>query len=96
VRHEGEATMKIGRDRSLLAGIAVGCAALLIGMIALLVITPEPAGFHAASNDPPAAGASGLARPHEPLDRAPGEPLEAPFVGENVPGAQVRSPVRPK
>lgn len=74
--------MKEGHDRSHFAGFAVGCAALLVGMMAVLVITTEPASFPLASNDPPAAGISGLARPHEPLDRAPGEPLEAPFVGE--------------
>jgi hypothetical protein len=88
--------MNEARDRSQLAGIAAGCAAVLIGMMALLVIAPEPAGFQVAGNDPPAAGASGLARPHGPLDRAPGEALEAPFVGEKMPGAQVRSPVRPR
>jgi len=71
--------MKEGRDRY---DLAVGCAALLGGAIMVLVVTAEPAGVQVASNDPPAAGASGLARPHRPLDRAPGEPLDSLFVGE--------------
>jgi hypothetical protein len=69
--------MKDGRDRSHLIGIAVGCAALLGGMMAVLVSTTEPVGFQVARSDPPPAGASGLSRPHVPLDRAPGEPLES-------------------
>jgi hypothetical protein len=86
--------MKEGRERTHLAGVAVACAALLAGVMAVLVIAPEPAGVRVASNDPPAAGASGLARPHEPLDRAPGEPLEPPFVGETMAG-RAGSVVRP-
>jgi hypothetical protein len=74
--------MKEGPDRSHLAGIAVGSAALLCGMMAVLVIMTAPASFRVANGDPPTPGASGLARPHAPLDRAPGEPLEVPFVGE--------------
>jgi hypothetical protein len=40
---EGWIVMKEGRDRSHLAGIAVGCAVLLVGMMAILVIATEPA-----------------------------------------------------
>jgi hypothetical protein len=47
--------MKEGRDRSHLAGIAVGCAVLLVGVLAMLAT--EPASFQVASNDPLAAGA---------------------------------------
>jgi hypothetical protein len=76
--------MKEGRRRFHPAGIAVGCAALLAGVMAVAAITTEPAGFQLASSDPLVAGASALARPHQPLDRAPGEPLEVPFVGEKM------------
>jgi hypothetical protein len=80
--HERQTAMKEGPDRFRLAGIAVGCAALLCGTMAVLVFMTAPGSFRAASGDPTPPGASGLARPHAPLDRAPGEPLEVPFVGE--------------
>jgi hypothetical protein len=70
--------MKDASDRSRIVGIAVGCAALLGGMMAVMVRTTETATFHVAGNDPSTPGTSGLARPHEPLDRAPGEPLAVP------------------
>jgi len=73
-----------GRNRSHVAGIALACAALWVGMAAVLVLTSESGSFQVASNDPRAAGVSGLARPHEPLDRAPGEPLELPFMAEKM------------
>jgi hypothetical protein len=50
--------------------------------MAVLVIATGPVSFQVARNDLPPPGASGLAQPHVPLDRASGEPLEAPFVGE--------------
>jgi hypothetical protein len=53
----------------LVAAIAAACA-----------VTAERNGIRIASNDPPpAAGSSGIARPHPPLDRAPGEALEVPL-----------------
>jgi hypothetical protein len=44
----------------------------------------EPVTFQVADNDPSAPRASALARPHEPLDRAPGEPLAVPLAGERT------------
>src|SRR5947207_12204828 len=79
---EGWSAMQVGRDRYDLAGIAVGWAALLAGAIAVVAIATEPASLRVASNDSPAVGASGLARPHQPLDRAPGEPLDFLFARE--------------
>ncbi len=76
--------MKERRDRSHLAEIVVGCIALLVSVMAVVAISTGPGGFLVANNDPATAGASGLARPHEPLDRAPGEPLEPPFAGEKT------------
>jgi len=78
------AAMKDASDRSRIVGIAVGCAALLGGMMAVMVGTTETATFHVAGNDPPTPGASALARPHQPLDRAPGEPLAVPLAGERT------------
>jgi hypothetical protein len=81
--------MNEDRDRSQLTRFAVRGVALLVGMLfvgmmAVLVIATEPASFQAASSDPPAAGVSGLARPHQPLDRAPSEPLETPVLDEGI------------
>ena len=76
--------MKERRDRSHLARIVVGYIALLVGVMAVVAITAGPGSFPVANSDPATAGASGLARPHEPLDRVPGEPLEAPFAGEKT------------
>jgi hypothetical protein len=82
--------MEKSRDGDHRAGVVIGCAALLIGVMAIVAIANGPAGFQVANNDPATAGASGLARPHEPLDRAPGDPLDVPLLGERRPGAQVR------
>lgn len=54
--------MKDGSDRSRIVGIAVGCAALLGGVMAVAVGTPEPVTVQVADNDPSAPGASALAR----------------------------------
>jgi hypothetical protein len=53
--------------------VAVGAVA------AAFAIIGEDAGLRMVSNDQPAAGSSGMARPHPPLDRAPGEPLKTPL-----------------
>ena len=53
-----------------IAGIVVAGAFAIFG---------ENAGPQLVSNDQPAAGSSGMARPHPPLDRAPGEPLKTPL-----------------
>ncbi len=67
------------RDRRHIRAALVACAALSIFIVTAFVIATEPRGFRVAGGDPPMAGASSLARPHQPLDRAPGEPLEAPL-----------------
>jgi hypothetical protein len=54
---------------------AILALAVLAGAFALL----GEHGRDMVSNDQPAAGSSGIARPHPPLDRAPGEPLRAPL-----------------
>jgi hypothetical protein len=66
-------------------------AALLLSAIALAIaigsaITSEHLDTRTASNDAP-PGTVGLARPHPPLDRAPGEPIQT--VG-GPPGASIR------
>jgi hypothetical protein len=48
--------------------------ALAIAVLAASVTTLERVSTHQASNDAP-PGTTGLARPHPPLDRAPGEPI---------------------
>jgi hypothetical protein len=53
--------------------------AAVIVVAAAFAIFGENAGPQLVSNDQPAAGSSGMARPHPPLDRAPGEPLKAPL-----------------
>jgi hypothetical protein len=63
------------RDRLCLMGLA--CATLLAAMIAGFVLTTNHNGSRVGSSEPQVVGASSLARPHPPLDRAPGEPLEA-------------------
>lgn len=66
-------------------------AALLLSAIALAIaigsaITSERLDTRTASNDAP-PGTVGLARPHPPLDRAAGEPIQT--VG-GPPGARIR------
>jgi hypothetical protein len=66
-------------------------AALLLSAIALAIaigsaITSERLDTRTASNDA-APGTVGLARPHPPLDRAAGEPIQT--VG-GPPGASIR------
>jgi len=59
---------------------AIVAALVAIGAIAAaFAICGEEAGQQMVSNDQPAAGSSGMARPHPPLDRAPGEPLKTPL-----------------
>ena len=48
--------------------------AVAIATIAALVTTFERVDTRTASNDTP-AGTTGLAKPHAPLDRAPGQPV---------------------
>ena len=49
--------------------------ALAVAILAASIATLEHVNTHVVSNDAP-AGTTGLARPHPPLDRAPGEPIQ--------------------
>jgi hypothetical protein len=51
----------------------------LAAVAAAVAILGEDARLQMVSNDQPAAGSSGMARPHPPLDLAPGKPLKAPL-----------------
>ena len=52
-------------------------AALAIAFVAASVTTLENVNTREVSSDA-APGTTGLARPHPPLDRAPGQPLQTP------------------
>jgi hypothetical protein len=65
------------RDRDPLRTILAAIVILAIA-IAAFVITREHDSSRIVSNNEPVPGASGIARPHPPLDRAPGEPLPKP------------------
>lgn len=60
--------------RTILAAILIIAAA-----VAAFAFTREQHSSRVVSHDQPAPGASGIARPHPPLDRAPGEPLQKPM-----------------
>jgi hypothetical protein len=48
--------------------------ALAVVIVVASVTTLERVNTHRVSNDAP-PGTTGLAKPHQPLDRAPGEPI---------------------
>jgi hypothetical protein len=48
-------------------------------MAVAFAIVSERAGQQMVSNDQSPAGSSGMARPHPPLDKGPGEPLKTPL-----------------
>jgi hypothetical protein len=54
--------------------VALFAAAVIIGLLAVTLLTFERGDTRTASNETP-PGTTGLARPHPPLDRAPGQPL---------------------
>ena len=56
--------------------IGIFAAALLIAIIAAFLTTLHSVEHRQASNDAP-PGMTGLARPHPPLDRSPGQALPA-------------------
>lgn len=66
---------ELGRDR---IRTTVAAALVLAGIVAAFAIAADRNGIRIASNDQAPVGSSGLARPHPPLDRAPGEPLKTP------------------
>jgi hypothetical protein len=68
------------------AALALATIALAIAIIAASAITLERVNTRPASNDAP-PGTVGLARPHPPLDRAPGEPIQ---TGGAPSGASIR------
>jgi hypothetical protein len=61
-------------DRSYRIAVAIFAIALAVALIAALVTTLKNADTRHASNVAQ-PGTIGLAKPHQPLDRAPGEPL---------------------
>lgn len=65
---------ELRRDRVAATLVAIF---VIVAIVIAFAITVERSGIRLASNDQP-AGASGMARPHPPLDRAPGEPLHKP------------------
>jgi hypothetical protein len=69
---------ELHRNRNPVRAIAAVMFLMAVTIVALLVAV-ERNGSRIASNDQPAAGASGMARPHPPLDRAPGEALKVPL-----------------
>ena len=56
--------------------VVLFAVAVIIAMSAALVTTVERIDTRTASNDSP-PGTTGLAKPHPPLDRAPGQPVWA-------------------
>jgi hypothetical protein len=54
--------------------VVLFAVAVIIAMLAALVTTVERIDTRTASNDSP-PGTTGLAKPHPPLDRAPGQPV---------------------
>jgi len=60
------------QDRTTLVLCAI---ALAIAIVAASTVTIERVNTRTASNDTP-PGTTGLARPHPPLDRAAGEPIQ--------------------
>ena len=54
--------------------VALFAATVIMGLLAVTVMTFDWGDTRMASNDTP-PGAAGLARPHPPLYRAPGQPL---------------------
>jgi len=60
------------QDRTALVLAAIGFA---IAIVVACTVTMERVNTRTASNDTP-PGTTGLARPHPPLDRAAGEPIQ--------------------
>ncbi|MCP1971783.1 hypothetical protein [Bradyrhizobium elkanii] len=59
------------------AALILFAVALAAALIAATITTLENGNTRVASNETP-PGTMGLARPHPPLDRAPGVPIETP------------------
>jgi hypothetical protein len=52
---------------------------LMVAIVAALAVTAERNGVRIARSDQPVPGSSGIAHPHPPLDRAPGQALRIPL-----------------
>jgi len=68
--------------------VALFALALVAVMVIASTVTIEKVNLQTASHDAPPY-TTGLARPHQPIDRAPGEPL--PTVGGPI-GATKQNP----
>ena len=62
--------------------LALSAVALAIALVVATTVTLERVNTRTASNDSP-PGTVGLARPHPPLDRAPGEPIQTTGAPSN-------------
>ncbi|SDI10709.1 hypothetical protein SAMN05216338_101798 [Bradyrhizobium sp. Rc2d] len=63
--------------------LALSAVALAIAIVVASTVTLERVNTRTASNDAP-PGTVGLARPHPPLDRAPGEPIQTSGAPSNA------------
>ena len=61
--------------------IVLFAVAVMIAIVVAFVTPPEQADTGAANNETPPA-TTGLAKPHPPLDRSPGQPVLGPPVGD--------------
>jgi hypothetical protein len=64
----------MSNDRNIRTAIMIFAVALTLALIAAFVTTAEQVDIKHANNEAQ-PGTIGLARPHAPLDRAPGEPV---------------------
>lgn len=65
------------------AALALSAVALAIAIVVASTVTLERVNTRTTSNDAP-PGTVGLARPHPPLDRAPGEPIQTVGAPSNA------------
>jgi hypothetical protein len=64
----------MSNDRNTRTAITIFAVALTLALIAAFVTTVEHVDIRQANNEAQ-PGTIGLAKPHAPLDRAPGEPV---------------------
>ena len=64
----------MSNDRNIRTAIMIFAVALTLALIAAFIATLEHVDIRLA-NDEAQPGTIGLAKPHAPLDRAPGEPV---------------------
>lgn len=68
--------------------LVLSAIALAIAIVVASTVTIERVNTRTASNDTP-PGTTGLAKPHPPLDRAAGEPIQ-PIGTPSSPGVRQR------